>query len=159
MVMKVPAMLLSQKCQYALRAVFEVAKRHGEGPIKIDAIAKAQAIPPRFLAAILNQLKQGGFVQSRRGSEGGYFLARPAHNLSVGEVIRFVEGPVAPVVCVTSEGTESCPLRGACVFMSMWKEAQEAVENVYDNTSLQDLIDREAEMSAQDQMCVPMYYI
>jgi len=152
-------MLLSQKCQYALRAVFEVGKRSGEGPIKIDAIAKAQVIPPRFLAGILHQLKQGGFVQSRRGSDGGYFLARPAASLSVGEIIRFVEGPVAPVVCVTDEGPESCPLRGKCVFMSMWKQAQEAMESVYDNTSLKDLIDREAEMSEQDQTCVPMYCI
>jgi len=152
-------MLLSQRCQYALRAVFEVAKRHGEGPIKIEAIAKAQAIPPRFLATILNQLKQGGFVQSRRGSDGGYFLARPADSICVGEVIRFVEGPVAPVVCVTSKGVESCPLWGKCVFMSMWKEAQEAMESVYDNTSLQDLIDRETQMSGQDKAWVPMYHI
>ena len=152
-------MLLSQKCQYALRAVFEVAKRSGQGPIKIDAIANTQAIPARFLAAILNQLKHGGFVQSRRGSEGGYFLARTADSLSVGEIIRFVEGPVAPVACVTDTTTDTCPLRGSCVFMSMWKEAQKAMENVYDNTTFQDLIDREAQMAEGNQECVSMYYI
>ena len=63
-------MLVSQKCQYALRALFELAKRNGEGPVKIAAIAKAQAIPPRFLEVILSQLKQGSFVESQRGSEG-----------------------------------------------------------------------------------------
>jgi Rrf2 family transcriptional regulator, cysteine metabolism repressor len=153
-------MLLSQKCQYALRAIFEVAKRSGEGPIKIDAIASAQAIPPRFLAAILHQLKQGGFVQSRRGSEGGYLSARPAERLSVGEIIRFIEGPVAPVACVATEDeAAACPLRGSCVFMSMWKEAQQAVENVYDRTTIQDLIDREAAMAGAAQTCVPMYVI
>ncbi|OHB68054.1 MAG: Rrf2 family transcriptional regulator [Planctomycetes bacterium RBG_13_63_9] len=152
-------MLLSQKCQYALRAVFEVAKRSGEGPIKIEAIAQAQAIPPRFLAAILNQLKQGGFVESRRGSDGGYLLDRPADSLSVGDIIRFVEGPVGPVVCVTGKGSVSCPLRGKCVFMPMWREAQQAMENVYDNTTFQDLMDREALMTAAGQACVPMYYI
>lgn len=78
-------MLLSQTCQYALRAVFEMAKRSGGGPIKIDAIARAQSIPPRFLAAILNQLKQGGFVESRRGADGGYRLRQAPDNLSVGE--------------------------------------------------------------------------
>lgn len=152
-------MLLSQRCQYALRAVFEVAKRSGEGPIKIEAIAEAQAIPPRFLAAILNQLRQGGFVQSRRGADGGYFLARAADSLSVGEVIRFVEGPMGPVVCVTEKGAGSCALRGRCVFMSMWREAQQAMEDVYDNTSFQDLVDREREGLVGKQACAPMYYI
>ncbi|HLA85665.1 MAG TPA: Rrf2 family transcriptional regulator [Thermoguttaceae bacterium] len=152
-------MLLSQKCQYALRAVFEVAKRSGEGPIKIEAIARSQAIPPRFLAAILNQLKQGGFVESRRGVEGGYLLARSADSLSVGEIIRFVEGPVAPVICVTEKGAGECPLRGRCVFMSMWREAQEAMENVYDNTTFQDLVEREDLMGEGGRVCVPMYYI
>ena len=151
--------MLSQKCQYALRAVFEVAKRSGEGPIKIEAIAKAQAIPPRFLAAILNQLKQGGFVQSRRGSDGGYFLSREPGGLSVGEIIRFVEGPVGPVICLTDDPVDSCPLHGKCVFMSMWREAQEAMENVYDNTSFQDLLDREEQMAGLGRRCVPMYYI
>lgn len=152
-------MLLSQKCQYALRAVFEVAKRSGEGPIKIEAIAKAQAIPPRFLATILNQLKQGGFVQSRRGSDGGYFMGRSPSGISVGEVIRFIEGPLGPVECVTDNSTSDCPLRGACVFESMWREAQAAVENVYDRTSFRDLLDREAQMSQHDQQSVPMYFI
>lgn len=152
-------MLLSQKCQYALRAVFEVAKHSGEGPIKIEAIAKAQSIPPRFLAAILSQLKQAGFVESRRGAEGGYLLARSPESLSVGEIIRFIEGPLAPVVCVTQKGPESCPLQGRCVFMPTWKEAQEAVENVYDHTSFQDLVERETRLSEEDETAAPMYCI
>ncbi|MFO7903989.1 MAG: Rrf2 family transcriptional regulator [Pirellulaceae bacterium] len=152
-------MLLSQKCQYALRAVFEMAKRSGEGPIKIEAIARVQSIPPRFLAAILNQLKQGGFVKSRRGAEGGYLLARSADELSVGEVMRFVEGPLAPVECVTKKGSQSCPLEGKCAFMAMWSEAQEAMENVYDRTTFQDLVDREAETTEGGEECVPTYCI
>ena len=144
-------MLLSQKCQYALRAVFEVSKRSGEGPIKIDAIAKAQAIPPRFLATILNQLKQGGFVQSRRGSHGGYFMGRSPSGISVGEIIRFVEGPLGPVECVTENATNNCSLHGSCVFMSMWKEAKAAMEGVYDKTSFRDLLDRETQMSQHNQ--------
>lgn len=140
----VVAVILSQKCQYALRAVFEIAKRSGEGPVKIETVAKSQAIPPRFLAAILNQLKQGGFVQSRRGSEGGYYLSRSADSITAGEIIRFIEGSMAPVVCVINEDDGSCPLWGKCVFYSMWKEAQTAMEKVYDSTSFQDLIDREA---------------
>ncbi len=151
-------MFLSQKCQYALRAVFEIAKRSGEGPIKIDEIAKSQAIPPKFLATILNQLKQGGFVQSRRGSEGGYFMGRSPSGLSVGEIIRFIEGPMGPVECVADNSSSDCLFNGTCVFMSMWKEAQTAMENVYFKTSFKDLIDRESQ-SLDEQSSVPMYFI
>ena len=151
-------MLLSQKCQYALRAVFEIAKRSGEGPIKIEDIAKSQAIPPKFLATILNQLKQGGFVQSRRGSDGGYFMGRSPSGLSVGEIIRFIEGPIGPVECVADNLSPDCSLSGTCVFMSMWKEAQTAMEKIYDKTSFKDLIDRESK-SLDEQPFVPMYFI
>ncbi|MDZ7618675.1 MAG: Rrf2 family transcriptional regulator [Patescibacteria group bacterium] len=153
-------MLLSQKCQYALRAIFEVAKRAGEGPIKIDAIAASQAIPPRFLAAILHQLKQGGFVQSKRGAEGGYLLARPPRQISVGDIIRFIDGPVAPVACIAhEEETSKCPLRGGCVFMSMWKEVQQAMQNVYQKTTIQELIEREANMTDRAEPCIASYVI
>ncbi len=153
-------MLLSQKCQYALRAIFEVAKRVGEGPIKIEAIARAQAIPPRFLAAILHQLKQGGFVQSKRGADGGYLLARSAGQLTVGDIIRFIEGPVGPVACIAHENEKTkCPLRGGCVFMSMWKDAQQAMQNVYQKTTIQDLIEREAAMTNGADACLPAYVI
>ena len=138
-------MLLSQKCQYALRAVFELTRRVGQGPVKIGDIADAQAIPVRFLEVILSQLKQGGFVESRRGNEGGYFLIRSPEGLTVGEIIRFVEGPIGPVGCLADKTTdrESCPLRGDCVFLDMWDQVRQAVEGVYDSTSLQDLVNRD----------------
>ena len=71
-------MSVSLKCQYGLRALFELARRAGNGPTRIQEIAEAQAIPPRFLENILNQLRRGGFVESRRGKAGGFVLARPA---------------------------------------------------------------------------------
>lgn len=96
---------------------------------------------------------------SKRGSEGGYFLARSADSLSAGEIIRFIEGSVAPVECVRDEGVGTCPLRGKCVFMPMWKDAQQAMENVYDSTSFQDLIDQEALAPEHGQEPVLMYCI
>ena len=77
--------MVSQKCQYAIRATFELARRNGRGPIKIGEIAEAQAIPVRFLEVILNQLRQGGFVQSRRGA-GGCYLVRQPEEIKVGEI-------------------------------------------------------------------------
>jgi len=136
--------MVSQKCQYALRAVFELARNFGRGPVKIGVIAEAQAIPPRFLEVILNEMKQGGFVESRRGAEGGYLLVRRPDRLSVGEIIRFIEGPVGPVSCVVGDPeSTSCPLHGDCVFMPMWERVREAMSSVYDTTTFDDLVVQE----------------
>src|ERR1700683_5793451 len=86
-------MNISVKGEYALQAIFDLASQHGGEPIKIAEIAKRQKIPQKFLELILAGLKQGGFVESRRGAEGGYLLTRPAETLTAGEVLRFVEGP------------------------------------------------------------------
>jgi Rrf2 family transcriptional regulator, cysteine metabolism repressor len=135
--------MVSQKCQYAIRAVFELAKQDGHGPVKIGDIAGKQAIPVRFLEIILNQLKQAGFVQSRRGATGGYFLARRPQIIKVGDIVRFVEGPLAPVACMTDKSSSSCALAGACAFIGMWQQVAVAVSEIYDRISFQDLVDTE----------------
>ena len=133
--------MVSQKCQYAIRAMFELARRHGQGPVRIIDIAEAQAIPARFLEVILSQLRRAGFVQSRRGATGGYFLARKPDEVTVGTIIQFVDGPLGPVSCMTGKAAEDCALHGNCVFIGMWKRAERAMCDVYDLTSLRDLID------------------
>lgn len=138
--------MVSQKCQYAIRAVFELAKRYGQGPVKISDIAEAQAIPLRFLEIILNQLKHVGFVQSKRGAEGGYLLARQPDRLTIGEILLCMEGPQVPVACMTDRGARLCSLHGKCVFLGMWTRAAQAVSDVYDRTSFQDLVDDETRM-------------
>src|ERR1700692_3801408 len=86
-------MKISGKSEYALRAMFDLALRKPGEPVRIADIAGRQKIPQKFLELILANLKQAGFVESRRGAEGGYLLARPADSLTVGEVLRYVEGP------------------------------------------------------------------
>src|SRR6476620_12456861 len=86
---------ISVKGEYALQALFDLASQKPGEPIKIADVAGRQKIPQKFLELILAGLKQGGFVESRRGAEGGYLLARPADSINVGEVLRFVEGPQA----------------------------------------------------------------
>src|SRR6516165_2949986 len=86
-------MNISVKGEYALHAVFDLASQPSGQPVRIADIAQRQKIPQKFLELILSSLKQGGFVESRRGAEGGYLLARPADSLTVGDVLRFVEGP------------------------------------------------------------------
>ena len=149
-------MSLSQKCQYSLRAVFELAKHYGEGPLKIADIASRQAIPARFLEVILNQLKQAGFVESRRGSMGGYVLTRSPAGLTVGSIIRYVEGPLSPVQCMADTTDGQCPLQGDCAFMPMWERAQEALSDVYDTTTFEDLVEEERKRKKQ---YVPNYSI
>jgi Rrf2 family protein len=132
---------ISQKCQYALRAIFELAGRPADKLTTIAEIASAQAIPPRFLELILNDLKQAGLVDSRRGPQGGYMLAMPAAQITVGQVIRLVEGPIQPVKCIAGGGAE-CPLRGDCAFEELWQQAAGAIEGVFDGTTFADLLER-----------------
>ena len=140
---------VTQKCQYALRALFELACREGEGVVPAGEIAERQAIPKRFLEVILHQLRQGGFVDSQRGKVGGFYLARPAAEVTVGEVIRFMDGPISPVDCHRAQPEHDCPLRGSCVFRGLWDEAREALAKVYDTRSLRDLVAAEQQMRKQ----------
>ncbi|MFC1675482.1 RrF2 family transcriptional regulator [Planctomycetota bacterium] len=139
-------MQVTQKSLYALRAVFELAKCSEQGPKKIADIAKAQAIPQRFLETILSQLKQAGFVESCRGNDGGYVLIRPPEELTVGLVMEFIQGPVGPCSCLIEKSkVNECPLRNNCIFMDMWKKIHDAILDVYNNTTFNDLVQKEKE--------------
>jgi len=127
---------VSQKCKYGLRAIFELALRDTTDPVKIRDIASAQAIPPRFLEVILAELKHGGFVESRRGNGGGYILARPAHNLTVGEVLSFLQGGARTSRYRTS-------LIGDYAFSKMWGKIGAAISDIYNNTTFAGLVKQE----------------
>jgi Rrf2 family transcriptional regulator, cysteine metabolism repressor len=151
-------MLVSQKAQYALRGIFELARQYGKGWVRISDIAEAQAIPIRFLEVILSQVKQAGFIVSRRGAEGGYMLTVNPRDLTVGQVLNFIQGPVGPVECVTEEANTNvkCPLFGGCAFIGLWEKVQKAISDVYDHVTFQDLIDEDI---AKRQHFVPSYSI
>jgi Rrf2 family protein len=136
-------MILSQRTQYGVRAVLELAKRSGPGPVKASKIASAQVIPLRFLENILGQLRQAGIVDSQRGKEGGYALARPASDVSVGEVIRLIQGPVSVIECADAASSRNCSLRSGCVLLPMWERAHNAMMDVYDGTTFADLVEQE----------------
>ena len=136
-------MLITKKNQYALRAIFELAKHNGKGPQKISEIAKAQAIPEKFLEVILNQLKGSGLVDSKRGFYGGYYLIRSPEKITVGDIMRFLEGDVDPTDCVALVPETNCPFKGDCAFFPMWNRIKDAIFNVYDETTIQGLLDSE----------------
>ena len=134
-------MQVTQKSLYALRAVFELAKCVDQGPKKIADIARAQAIPQRFLESILSQLKQAGFVESCRGTDGGYILIPSPEELTVGQVMEFIQGPVGPPGCLIDKSrVNECSLRKDCIFMDMWKKIHDAILDVYNNTTFGDLL-------------------
>lgn len=149
-------MALAQKTVYALRALFELTRRYGSDPIPVSVIAKAQAIPPRFLENVLIQVKAAGIVESVRGRDGGYRLARPPEEITVGHVLRAMEGGLSPVNCLGGRMQENCPMRDRCVFLPMWKRAHDAMLTVYDGTSYADLLEQE---KAQTQEHVPAFQI
>jgi len=131
---------LSHKCRYALRALFELTMRGTTEPVKIQNIASAQGIPPRFLEVILAELKHGGFVESRRGSDGGYFLARPAYSLTVGEVLAFLRKGSSNS---SRRGQHKVDLFGDYALSEMLRKVTNAISMVYDQTTFADLVERE----------------
>jgi len=145
-------MQISNKCYYALRALFELSVRSEESRlVKIGLIAQKQRIPKRFLEVILTELRQGGFVESRRGADGGYILARQPSQISIGEVVRFVDRDIAPVACVSdSPQAESCEFSFECPFYGFWLQAKQALDTVYDGTTLADIVERWHVISAKE---------
>ena len=130
-----------KKNQYALRAIFELAKHQGQGPTKISEIAAVQAIPLRFLEVILSQLKGSGLVAAKRGYHGGYILLREPEDITVGNVIRFLQGEPDHKDCQTCVFKLQCPTDRDCAFASLWNRVNEAVFGIFDETTSQDLVE------------------
>ena len=149
-------MRLSKKCQYALRAVFELAFRNSDRPVTVQDIAEAQNIPPRFLEIILSQLRQAGIVESQRGNEGGYLLARRPQDVTTGEIIEFVEGPLLPVVDRPGKPRSGNAVRGDYALGKLWSSISRAVKDIHDQTTINDLVVQE---TAHLQAGVPNYAI
>ncbi|MCA1809912.1 MAG: Rrf2 family transcriptional regulator [Lentisphaerae bacterium] len=133
-------MFISTKCQYALRAVYEIARSNDGGVMTIGDIAKAQRIPQRYLEGILNQLRKGGLLEAQRGRSGGYRLAKDAGEITVGEVTRLIDGPIRAVVCVEEARTTNCPQQVNCVFLPTWRKVQKAIDQALDSTDFHHLV-------------------
>lgn len=132
-------MRVSAKADYAVRAAAELAAASGRRPLKRDEISAAQGIPSKFLETIMLELKHAGIVKSTRGAGGGYSLARPAADISVADVIRAVDGPMATV---RGERVEVVEYEGAArALRDVWVAVRASLRRVLETTSLQDLVD------------------
>ena len=147
---------VSQKCLYALRAMFELSLRYNnnDAVLTVADISLAQNIPPRFLEQIVSKLRTGGYFSSRRGSKGGYILSRPPATVSVGEIIRFIEGDDGLVECLRKNSRRHCPIEGACVFENLWKSAQAAISGVFDTTTFADLVEKHRQDRDGTDYCI-----
>jgi Rrf2 family protein len=132
---------ISVRGEYALLAILDLAMQHQGEPVKISSIARRQKIPQKFLELILAGLKQGGFVESRRGAEGGYLLARAPEAISVGEVLRYMEGG-------RSQKSES-RRRPDSPFGAMWHEVETALSGILDKNTFAEVSRRWAERQAR----------
>jgi len=127
-------MRLSTRGRYACRALLELAAHRGRGTIPIDRIAEKQFISKRYLEHIFARLRKAGIVHGARGSKGGYVLTRDPAEISIGEIVRAVEGPLAPVHCV--DDPTSCAKAGRCATHELWKRTAAALNDLLDRHSL-----------------------
>jgi Rrf2 family transcriptional regulator, cysteine metabolism repressor len=133
-------MKITYKGDYALKTVLDLALHYNQGVITIHNLAKRADIPIKFLEQVLLTLKQGGFVDSKRGINGGYFLAKPPGEIKIGEVVRFIDGPVEPIACANrSADYKGCKDIYKCTFKNIWLEVSDAICNIIDNVSFEDL--------------------
>ena len=134
-------MKVSKKGEYGVRALCHLAERHGEGVVQIREIARIESIPWKFLEGILLQLKSAGIVRSRRGIDGGYALARPPGEIAMGEVIRLLDGPLAPMGSAAElrELMQRSPRHAG--FYEVLMDVRNAAAAILDRTTLQDVVD------------------
>lgn len=134
--------MLSKKAKYALKAVMYLTK-HSERYVQISEIAVSERMPQKFLEAILLELKKQGFLDSQRGKNGGYSLARSSKEISVGDIVRYIDGGLAPVACVSKlyyERCHECADETTCEIRKAMKKVRDAIVEVMDRTSIQDAV-------------------
>jgi Rrf2 family protein len=135
-------MRLSTKARYGVLAMVELAFHYGEGPMSIRAIAKKQNFSDSYLEQLFSSLKNAGLVKSFRGAHGGYLLARDPDKITVGAIIKALEGPIELADCVSGDDNFKCSKLPECVTRELWKDVQDSINSIIDYRTLKDLIKR-----------------
>ncbi|MCM2395107.1 Rrf2 family transcriptional regulator [Rhizobium sp. S95] len=143
--------MISQKAKYALRALTVLARAEADDPVQISDIADRQKIPKKFLEQILLDLKRAGFVESRRGKQGGYLLLRPASEITYGEVLRLIDGPIAPLPCLSLTAyrrCEDCDGENDCEIRHVFARVADETRAVLFSTTFADTLGEHAPVPA-----------
>ncbi|MBF0511726.1 MAG: Rrf2 family transcriptional regulator [Candidatus Omnitrophica bacterium] len=146
-------MKITHKGDYALKAILDLALHYEEGLVTIQAMSKRIDAPLKFLEQVLLELKRGKFIESRRGKVGGYLLSKPPKDITLGEVIRFIDGPLEPIACI-NECYAHCNDLQHCVFRPIWQQVFKTTSNIVDNITFADLAKK-----VEDARNIPVYSI
>ncbi len=151
---------LTKKTKYAVKALIALGRRKDREPVLITELAEKEKIPQKFLELILLELKNSGILHSKKGKGGGYFLGRSPENISLGEIIRSLDGPLAPMACASVTAYRECDECGdprVCGFREVMREVRDATARILDGTSLAGLIRRTEALEQESH--APMYEI
>lgn len=137
--------MISKKTKYALKALQYLAIHHKKGPVLISELSEKERIPKKFLEAILLELKKSGILESKKGKHGGYFLGKPPRAVTMGQVMRILEGPLAPLPCASQTAyrrCEECVDEKICAIRMVMKEVRDATAEILDSTTLEDVLEK-----------------
>ena len=152
-------MKISKRGEYALRALidFGIAHELGRPLLKINELVAKERLPVKFLEQILTQLRGAGYIQTKRGKAGGYLLARPAREISLGKVIRLIDGPLAPISCVSVTAYErcSCPDEDHCGLRMLMLDVRNAIARILDRYVLADVVEITLRKMRRDGVPIP----
>ncbi len=138
--------MISKKTKYGLKALAYLVRQEEQRPIQIHAISEAENISQKFLESILLSLRKAGYLGSKKGKGGGYYLLKEPKDVSIASVFRILEGPIAMVPCVSLnfyEKCDDCPNEDTCSVHNLMIEVRDNMLDIFENTSLQDLVDKE----------------
>lgn len=134
-------MKLSTKGRYGLKAMFQLAVHYGEGPVPLKSVADEQNLSENYLEQLVSVLKKNGLLESVRGAQGGYMLAKPPKDITVGNILRTLEGDMAPSDCVIDDEIYKCEREEYCVTKLVWTRIRDSINDVIDSITLQDMVD------------------
>jgi Rrf2 family transcriptional regulator, cysteine metabolism repressor len=138
-------MKVSTRGEYGVRAMVALAHHYGDGPMSITEIARQSSIPSAYLEQLIAPLRRASLVESKRGARGGYVLAREPGAIRIGDVYRVMEGPVAPMDCVSEDlADQTCPLIDGCETRPIWLKVRDSIVDALDSTTLADLAKKPA---------------
>lgn len=149
-------MKLSTKGRYGLKAMFDLAIYYGEGPITLKSIAERQLISDHYLEQLIAGLRKAGLVKSVRGAQGGYMLSDSPSKITVGDIIRVLEGPLGPSDCVLEDEPSVCDRADCCVTRVVWEKIRQSISDVIDSITLQNMLDDYEKIGKKDNY---MYHI
>ncbi len=149
-------MKVSTRGEYGVRAMVALARNYGVGPMSIAAMAKESSVPYAYLEQLIVPLRRAGLVTSKRGAHGGYVLSRPPEQVRVGEIYRVMEGPVAPMECVSeNEADQTCPLIEGCETRPVWLKVRDSIVEALDSLTLADLVSQSKRRPVRKAVRVP----